>query len=476
MGTKIGFLQTTTATRLDCTGYSAVTGIKISASIPDGCAVHAIVKVGDGSWKKYNASSAAWEDVATQTPTGASVYEEGNTKAELEAVPEAKLSGLHGQYVDIALALSMDDTKTNTPSVSGITISGKSESKGISCDAFTLSDNDAAVEITSIKVDKEETGGGTVSVLASILGDNGIWSDYKDYASYVTTPATTAKAIRFKAVLKAPTPGTSVAKLNSVSVNHRTDNVSVFSDGTGVCISKTYNFVNGINRAHLILKHPVVQDTEFSAEISLRKPTTSITGEVLGTGDGTAHTYTLKHTDGLASHGFALYFDGVRQAASKYSYSPNDGQVTCTADAGVAITADYIYGWTAEQFQAMTHDTQYPDKQDNSLVFDQFDYIATKDSDLRGPIGCVRVNIVQKTGSVKDAALGTGTGEMQSYKLEHHAKAETISVKPAGAKWKYRDATDVLQVTAAKGEAVSVSYDWAARPNYIEDLSCFFNE
>ncbi|MCI7057319.1 MAG: hypothetical protein MR959_10680, partial [Selenomonas bovis] len=121
-------------------------------------------------------------------------------------------------------------------------------------------------------------------------------------------------------------------------------------------------------------------------------------------------------------------------------------------------------------------DTQYPDKQDNNLVFDQFDYIATKDSDLRGPIGCVRVNIAQKTGSVKDAALGTGTGEMQSYKLEHHAKAETISVKPAGAKWKYRDATDVLQVTAAKGEAVSVSYDWAARPNYIEDLSCFFNE
>ena len=39
------------------------------------------------------------------------------------------------------------------------------------------------------------------------------------------------------------------------------------------------------------------------------------------------------------------------------------------------------------------------------------------------------------------------------------------------------DATNAATaVTAAKGKAVSVSYDWAARPNYIEDLSCFFNE
>lgn len=474
---RTALITTTTASQIDCTNAQSENAISITATVPDGCDIRYAFKYAE-NWQRYNTSSAAWENLTTQGITAASLLSEGNTQAELTALDSSKLAAFAGKKVDVAIAMKMDETAAEAPSVSSITFDGESgatvTTETLFSDTVTLSTE--PVEILSIDVDKTEDGGGTAAVLASANTSGDTWTDYTDYSNYVTNPATKAQAIRFKYVLSAPTIGSSTAKVNSVTIKHRTDSVAVFTEGTGVCISKTYNFVNNINRAHLILKHPVVQDTEFSAEISLRKPTTNVTGEVLGTGDGAAHTYTLKNKDGLASHGFALYFDGVQQAASKYSYSPNDGQVTCTADSGVAITADYIYGWTAEQFQAMTHDTQYPDKQDNNLVFDQFDYIATKDSDLRGPIGCVRVNIAQKTGSVKDAALGTGTGEMQSYKLEHHAKAETISVKPAGAKWKYRNATDVLQVTAAKGEAVSVSYDWAARPNYIEDLSCFFNE
>lgn len=475
MATKRTLIMTTTASEADASTFPTVTGIVAVSTEPDGTSVRIVTKVAD-TWQKYDAATSAWKDVATQSLTAASVASEGNSVAEINAIPASALTGFAGKKVNFAIAYTT--TNDAQPSLTSITINGET---GATVSEETVASNTVTlgtepVEILSIDVDKTEAGGGTATVLASANTSGDTWTDYTDYSNYVTNPATKAQAIRFKYVLSAPTIGSSTAKVNSVTIKHRTGSVAVFTEGTGVCISKTYNFVNNINRAHLILKHPVVQDTEFSAEISLRKPTTNVTGEVLGTGDGTAHTYTLKHTDGLASHGFALYFDGVRLAASKYSYSPNDGQVTCTADSGVAITADYIYGWTAEQFQSMTHDTQYPDKQDNNLVFDQFDYIATKDSDLRGPIGCVRVNITQKTGSVKDAALGTSTGETQSYKLEHHAKVETISVKPASAKWKYRDATDVLQVTAAKGEAVSVSYDWAARPNYIEDLSCFFNE
>lgn len=476
---RTALIQTTTANAKDLSNFSTVSSIAIVASEPTNTKLTYVFKVGDGNWQKYDTSSKAWTDVATQSLTPDSVVSEGNTTAEVTALGSTALAPFAGKVINVAVGMEMENTASDAPSLTGLTINGLTgatvTTKSIDSNAITLTDMGAAVDILSIEVKKTEEQGGTAQVLASI-NDGTTWSEYKDYSTYVTSPATKATAIKFRAVLTAPNIGKSVAKVDSVSINHRTDGVAVFSEGTGVCITKTYNFVNNINRAHLILKHPVVQDTEFSAEISLRKPTTNVAGEVLGTGDGTAHTYTLKHTDGLASHGFALYFDGVQQAASKYSYSPNDGQVTCTADAGVAITADYIYGWTAEQFQAMTHDTVYPDKDDNTLVDDQFDYIATKDSDLRGPIGCVRVNITQNTGSVNDAALGTGTGEMQSYKLEHHAKVETISVKPASAEWKYLDATDVLQVTAAKDEAVSVSYDWAARPNYIEDLSCFFNE
>ena len=224
-----------------------------------------------------------------------------------------------------------------------------------------------------------------------------------------------------------------------------------------------------------MVKHPLVDDTEVTAQIALRQSPTTVTGEVLGTGNGSSQTVKLANTTGLASHNFVLYFDGVQQAASSYSFSPTDGQVTFTADDGVAVTADYVYGWSKETWVDFTHDTVYPDKDDNTLVDDQFDYIAGE-NDPQGSVGTVRVSLIQKTGKEKDVALGTGNGKAQSFKLSHHAKYETIDVKPASATWKFKDNTDVLTITAKDGEAISVSYSWAARPNYLESIACIFNE
>ena len=123
----------------------------------------------------------------------------------------------------------------------------------------------------------------------------------------------------------------------------------------------------------------------------------------------------------------------------------------------------------------MKHDTEYPDKNDNNLVDDQFDYVAG-DGDPTGSVGTIKVLLEQKTGTVKNEALGIGTGTKQSFKLAHHAKAETIKVKPDSATWTFKDITDVLTVTAPINEPVTVSYDWAARTNYLESISCIFNE
>ena len=200
-----------------------------------------------------------------------------------------------------------------------------------------------------------------------------------------------------------------------------------------------------------------------------------MTGEVLGNGTGAAQTVTLAHNESVASHNFTLYFDGVQQAAASYSFSPTDGQVTFNAPEDVSVTADYVYGWTKEQFVDMLHDTEYPDKNDNNLVDDQFDY-AAGDGDPTGSVGTVRVTLIQRTGTVRSEVLGTGTGSQQSFKLAHHAKAETIVVTPSTATWKYKDNTDVLQVTAPAGEEISVAYSWAARTNYLDSVACIFNE
>ena len=480
MATKQTLIITTTANRADVSSFPTLTGFSVVETTPDGTSTRYLVKTSDDSatWKAYDASSSTWKDVATQDITASSVMSEGMSKTALEAVPASAMTGFVGKSIDIAAA--MQTTNDTQPTITSVTVKGESGATVTNQTTDlpmidTTGDDGKATEIMNIEVSKTEADGGTATVLASIRDSSNNWSEYKEYTNYITSPATTATGIKFRVVQAVQTAGMGSSTVTSIAVKHRMDSVATFSEGTGVCVTKTYNFVNNISRAHLMVKHPLVDDTEVTAQIALRQSPTTVTGEVLGTGNGSSQTVKLANTTGLASHNFVLYFDGVQQAASSYSFSPTDGQVTFAADDGVAVTADYVYGWSKETWVDFTHDTVYPDKDDNTLVDDQFDYVAGE-NDPQGSVGTVRVSLIQKTGKEKDVALGTGNGKAQSFKLAHHAKYETIDVKPDGATWKFKDNTDVLTVTAKEGEAISVSYNWAARPNYLESIACIFNE
>ena len=472
MEAKRGLIVTTVASEADSSTFPKISGIEIAADEPANTATKYVFKIND-TWMHY--AGSAWSDVATQDITASSVMTEGNTKEEVNAVPASAFTAWQGKKVNVAVALQTTDMNVQ-PSITAIKIKGESGAQQltdtVNHTAINLADTD--VEILDITVDSSVVGAGAVDVQASVC-QNGSWSEYKSYKNYVTNPATTASAIKFRSVLSVKTPGTDRATIKAISIKHRTDNIAVFSEGTGVCVTQTHNFVNNIGRAHLMVKHPIVADTEIKAYVSLRKQPSYVYGEVIGTGDGQKHTVKLAHTEGLASHGFALYFDGVAQAASTYSFSPSDGQITYTAPEGEPVTVDYIHGWSKEEWVEMKHDTQYPDKNDNNSVDDQFDYLAGE-GDPTGSVGAVKVALTQNTGTVKNAELGIGTGEQQSFKLPHHAKAETIVVSPAEATWKWRDNTDVLLISAPKGEPITVSYSWAARTNYLESIACVFNE
>ena len=472
MEAKEGLIVTTVASEADSSTFPKISGIEITADEPANTATKYVFKIND-TWMHY--AGSAWSDVATQDITASSVMTEGNTKEEVNAVPASAFTAWQGKKVNVAVALQTTDMNVQ-PSITAIKIKGESGAQQltdtVNHTAIDLADTD--VEILDITVDSSVVGAGAVDVQASVC-QNGSWSEYKSYKNYVTNPATTASAIKFRSVLSVKTPGTDRATIKAISIKHRTDNIAVFSEGTGVCVTQTHNFVNNIGRAHLMVKHPIVADTEIKAYVSLRKQPSYVYGEVIGTGDGQKHTVKLAHTEGLASHGFALYFDGVVQAASTYSFSPSDGQVTYTAPEGEPVTVDYIHGWSKEEWVEMKHDTQYPDKNDNNSVDDQFDYLAGE-GDPTGSVGAVKVALTQNTGTIKNAELGIGTGEQQSFKLPHHAKAETIVVSPTEATWKWRDNTDVLLINAPKGEPITASYSWAARTNYLESIACVFNE
>ena len=476
MATKQALMTTTAANRVSTSDIPTLTGFTVKETCPDGTATRYVVKKSGGNWQKYDAGAKAWADVATQELTAASVMTEGNTAAELGALTKDDMTQFTGKQIDVAAALQT--TNSETPTIDSFIVNGESGALALTetkdYPAITLNSN-MAVDILDILITKKETGNGTVNVSASIQNEAGDWSEYADYMTYLGETTAKAKGIKFRATFRVVNVGEDMATLQSIEVRSRTDNVAVFTEGTSVCITKTYDFGNVMVRAHLVVKHHTVPDTKITAQIALRNPPTVVKGELLGTGDATQHTAKLAHLTKLASHGFHLYFDGEEQKRDTYSYSPTDGQVTYTAQTGATVTVDYIYDWEPEKWVDMVYDNSYPDRKDDTLISEQFDYEASGDSPT-GSVGTVRVTMIQLEGKETDVALGTGTGKPVSYHLAHHARVGKIQVSPADAKWRYKENTDYLTVTAAEGAEVKVTYEWVARPLAIDSLIAVFDE
>ena len=480
---RTGYIKTTNVSQADATNFSTVTGIQITATEPTGTAARYVLKPAGGEWMHYNSTLSAFEAVATQELTAASVLEEGNTKAELEAISDAeKLAVFAGKKADVFVAISANDEAMAMPSLTSLQFTGRTGATTLAAnytsDAIRLTATGRPVEIMSITVDKSATANASATLQAAIQNESNEWTDWAEYTSFVTSPATKAVAIKFKGVLTVDSVGTAEAALGSVTIKHRVEDSAVFAEGTGTCISKTYNFTNPMTAAHLMVKHPVVADTEVKAYISMRGKPVEVKSELLGTGTGASQTVTLQHTDKIASHGFTLYFDGEAQAQTSYALSTTDGQVTFNADEGVVVTADYTYNWEKEEFVEMTYDARYPDTLDANMVDDQFNYQATKDTDPQGSVAAVRIDLVQNKGQVQDEAIGTGKGILQAFNLAHKAKSETLVVKVDGQEvhnYTYKDNTNVLFVTAPSGAAITASYSWAADTVYLESIACIFN-
>ena len=86
----------------------------------------------------------------------------------------------------------------------------------------------------------------------------------------------------------------------------------------------------------------------------------------------------------------------------------------------------------------------------------------------------LKIEIIQKSGTVTEELLGTGTGKQQAFKLAHHARPETLQVVGSN-EWEFKEKTDTLLVTAKSGDDIYVSYDWIAKTTNLTALACVFN-
>ncbi len=462
------------AVPLDASALTQIDAVTMSGTEPAETSRRFLLSFGENGWQKWN--GAAFEAVFTQSLTAGSVLSEGNTAAELTALTVANLNPLAGKSIRVAIALHANDPEGAMPTA-GLSITGQSEGqiteKTILSPSLTLSDSEA-VEVLDIAVESGAINGGSVTVEAR--RDGGDWGDPAGVVGK------SVWNLDFRAVLRAPSVGVSEASIDSARVRHKSD-TSKLATGRASVISKTYDFsqVDGtpidMSQAHLMVKRLDISDTEVSAYLSLRPTPKKVECEILGTGDGNQHTYTLANIQGLAQHTLKVYFGNEEQGIDAYAFSSATGQITCTAPEGVSVWASYEWGWEPETWIPMDKDRAYPDTANPYVIVDQFGYTAG-DEDPQGSVASVRVDLVQLTGTATDELLGEGAEASFSYRLDHTPSPETLEIRVAGElsdAWFYDPVTNLLTVSAPKGSAITASYEWQGRQPLADSVACVWN-
>lgn len=127
-----------------------------------------------------------------------------------------------------------------------------------------------------------------------------------------------------------------------------------------------------------------------------------------------------------------------------------------------------IFG-DSESIKEVPHTSTY---QRNGEVEEDFELFITDDDTSKTVT--LKVEIIQNYGTVSDKFLGIGTGKQQAFKLEHHARPETLQIVGSN-NWTFKEKTDTLLVTARTGDDIYVSYDWLDKTTYLTALACIFN-
>ena len=225
--------------------------------------------------------------------------------------------------------------------------------------------------------DIEINGGGYINISVMCKKANGEKSQWYPLRAFETQSNVTGIKIRADIGIQNFVNGTGLAGylrsyLNSITFDRRSANGTYVG---GNFTTRTLHLANIAKKVHATLVHR--EGLNVKAYVSLRSEGNFVSGESLGVGNGNRRSVTLQHTTGLTNGGFKLYFNGVEQAVSSYSFASGSGLVTFTAPSGVSVKCDYYYNTGAENFVEMTRTATYRNEDKPGMLESQFKYETT---------------------------------------------------------------------------------------------------
>ena len=422
----------------------------------------------DENWYRLS-SDASLVSLTEQDASTECVLEEGNSAAQLHAL--SSIPAFAGKKIGVAIALQAP-IEGEAPTVS-LAIKCKNTDdtpeKEFLSQAYAFEHES---EVLDIVTDMIVSDGGKIDLKAKLTKQDGSeteWIKLSDCKGQM------AKGIMYRAVLTAETIGVSKSQLNSVLVKYGNANEKT-GNGVANIVSITRNWNIPIASVRMTVRHSSLIDSKLSGAVAFRTTPAWISGEEIGIGTGELVSYPLTHSNGIHQDTVRLYFDGKRQY-SGFEVNAESGRIHCAAPLGERVTADYEYGWNTEIWQEMIPSGTRRDANYDNTEF-RFNRPNKQDE-----MSVCAVKIVMETqrGSSEGEAIGIGTGEAKSYKIQHAAQPDSIMVFVDGAPvssaiWCLSDDSRNIKIAAPKKSNITIDYLWTSEVTEVYQFAAIFAE
>lgn len=224
------------------------------------------------------------------------VLADGNTAAQLLAVKNSTALVGHVIYPVIALFTETQDVPTVKL---GAKLSNILENLDYTKDDFpninfqsSIVDDNPKSQILDFDVIKTVTGNADVTVTVKLKNEDNTWTDYM---SLDTAKGKIAYGAHFKALYHVDAVnGTNSVKLDRARVYFSPDlNFNTYGDDSWI-YSTVNNYQLKLKNCIVVVKHPELNGSTLTAEVSYQKTRWNRNNILLGTGNGSEQSFTLE--------------------------------------------------------------------------------------------------------------------------------------------------------------------------------------
>lgn len=430
----------------NATGDTTVSGFTIEGTQPEDSRRRFIFEV-DDRLVKFDGN----EVVNFNFPLNfQNVIQHGNTAEELAEVTD--VPAWLGKKIFPIIALDCPEDATTKPTAK-ISLKVNSINDIYAKDFFSpilpFQLTGIRAKIKSAEVNFSTTGAATCLCYVRIK-NNDVWEDWTTLDA-VKNKYGMAAQFKIRQIVSTFNGDDSVT-VHGAKISYTTDDVIISGDKTEIfTIPEDANYTLSACRA--LIRHDKLQDTKISADAIYFSDVETRENISIGIGDGVLQSLTLPDSF-VNQDTLKIFANGVE--VEDFFFNTKTSEVQVNAAVGAEITATYDYNMTETSRRSLTLENTYPDENNFATRFINDDVTDKK-------IAAIVFTVEKLRGSLVEI-LGTATGKLQTFQLEHRALKESMT---CSGSWSYDEDEQILKVIQPEGETISVSYDFVGKSPVI---------